>query len=169
MVLLCLCPRTAHHCMAAAFQEVPYFRLTSLVKSTIDKTNTTVYIATPFGEGLHGNSVTVVFSAGSIWHRDCFLRVFRVEANRVVSSEIHLSRSTPTIHIQPGSYPAAQAVRDIRRFLSWLTAILPSVEYLLAQCPERCLHTYLSASRAFVGSSKPKHGLTFPPCCSRKP
>ena len=33
MVFLCLCPRRTHHCMAAAFQEVPYFRLTSLVKS----------------------------------------------------------------------------------------------------------------------------------------
>ena len=53
--------------MPAAFQEVSFFRLTSLMKSThlVDQTNTIVYIATPFSEGLNGNLVTIA----------CFLQV----------------------------------------------------------------------------------------------
>jgi hypothetical protein len=46
-----------------------------------------LYIATPFGEDLNGNSVTVVSSAGSIPRGECFLRIFRVEANRTMFSE----------------------------------------------------------------------------------
>lgn len=37
-----------------------------------------------------------VFSAGLMWCGECFLRVVRVEANRVTSSEISSSHSTST-------------------------------------------------------------------------
>jgi len=115
--------------MLAAFQEASFYRLRNL---PMNQTNMVIYRNT-VQRGFERRSNNSRAFCGSNLTRELFLRVSRVEANRMVSSEILSSYPTSTIYIQPGSRSAAQVVREIRRSLSGLTAIPSGVEHLLTK------------------------------------